>query len=261
LVDFHFAPTEWAKANLIREGVDSDHIFVTGNTVLDALRFAIQKVREHPPEIQELPREFFERLNNHPLILITGHRRESFGSSFDSICRAIRVLSEKFPEYIFLYPVHLNPNVREPVLRLLAGRDNIFLTEPLSYLPFVFLMDRCTLILTDSGGIQEEAPSLGKPVLVMRETTERPETIEAGGAELVGTNAKNIVDETSRLLTDEVAYDSMAHVKNPYGDGHAAERIVNACAQFLQNVQSHRKCQGCSPLHLSLNLPEILGSD
>jgi len=241
LADLHFAPTEWAKVNLIQEGVDERRIIITGNSVIDALHFAIKKVRNNPPEIRELPKECFGRLNSHPLILITGHRRESFGQGFESICRAIKVLSEEFPDKIFLYPVHLNPNVRKPVLRLLGGRENIFLTEPLSYLAFVYLMDRSTLILTDSGGIQEEAPSLGKPVLVMRGISERPEAIEAGSAKLVGTDHKKIVDETCRLLTDKVAYDSMTHIRNPYGDGQAASRIVNACAQFLENVEPHGK--------------------
>jgi UDP-N-acetylglucosamine 2-epimerase (non-hydrolysing) len=233
IVDLHFAPTEWAKSNLIREGVDSKTIFVTGNTVIDALRYAIRKVRNHPPETPGLPKDFIDRLNNHPLILITGHRRESFGSGFESICRAVRILSEQFSEYSFLYPVHLNPNVREPVLRLLSGRKNIFLTGPLSYLPFISLMDRSTLILTDSGGIQEEAPTLGKPVLVMRETTERPEAVEAGTAKLVGTDCEAIVEETKRLLTDQKAFEIMAKAKNPYGDGQSAIRIIETCIKYL----------------------------
>ena len=238
LVDLHFAPTKWAKENLLREGVQSSNIFETGNTVIDALLIALHKVRECTPEIPELLKDFMDRSSDHSFILITGHRRESFGPGFESICKAIRALSEQFPEKMFVYPVHLNPNVRGPVLRLLAGRENILLTEPLSYLPFVHLMDCCTLILTDSGGIQEEAPSLGKPVLIMRDTTERPEALEVGSGKLVGTDSKAIIEEVARLLTDRDAYMLMTKAQNPYGDGHAAERIVEACIKFLSKCQT-----------------------
>lgn len=239
----HFAPTETARKNLLREGIMDENIFVTGNTVIDALLFALEKVKINPPRISGLPEDMYFRWNGVPIVLITGHRRESFGAGFESICKAIAELARLFPETQFVYPVHLNPNVQKPVFHNLGNSvsKNIHLIEPLPYLQFVALMNRAAVILTDSGGIQEEAPSLGKPVLVMRDTTERPEAIEAGSAKLVGTHDKKIVDETSRLLTDKVAYDSMAHIKNPYGDGHAAGRIVNACAQFLGNVQPHRE--------------------
>ena len=211
IADWHFAPTEGARQNLLAEGVDPARIFVTGNTVIDALQLALARMSD-----------------GRPLVLITGHRRESFGAGFESICRAIATLADRFPETAFVYPVHLNPNVREPVFRLLGRRANVHLIEPLSYLPFVALLDRCTLALTDSGGVQEEAPSLGKPVLVMRDTTERPEAVAAGLARLVGSDAERIVAEVSSLLTDRAAYAAMVGKVNPYGDGHASERIVAA---------------------------------
>jgi UDP-N-acetylglucosamine 2-epimerase (non-hydrolysing) len=206
-------------------------VLVTGNTVIDALLLALEKVKAAPPEIPGFPEK---ALKAGRLVLITGHRRESFGAGFESICQAITELARRFPDVQFIYPVHLNPNVREPVKRLLGpAGTNVHLIEPLAYLPFVALMEKSTLILTDSGGVQEEAPSLGKPVLVMRETTERPEAVAAGTALLVGTDRKRIVAEVSRLLTDQAAYSGMVHHHNPYGDGKAAERIVAACAQFL----------------------------
>jgi UDP-N-acetylglucosamine 2-epimerase (non-hydrolysing) len=243
IADLDFAPTETARQNLLKEGIAAERIFVTGNTVIDALLFAVEKVRKSSVEISGLPSHLMGPGNGRKIVLITGHRRESFGAGFESICKAIAELARLFPETQFVYPVHLNPNVQNPVFHILGNSisKNIHLIEPLPYLQFVALMNRAAVILTDSGGIQEEAPSLGKPVLVMRGTTERPEAIEAGSAKLVGTHDKKIVDETSRLLTDKVAYDSMAHVKNPYGDGRAAGRIVNACAQFLENVQPHRE--------------------
>jgi UDP-N-acetylglucosamine 2-epimerase (non-hydrolysing) len=243
VADLHFAPTETARQNLLKEGIAAERIFITGNTVIDALLFAVEKVRKSPVEISGLPSHLMGPGNGRKIVLITGHRRESFGKGFQSICEAVRKLATRFQEVDFIYPVHLNPNVQKPVFHILGNSisKNIHLIEPLPYLQFVALMNRAEVILTDSGGIQEEAPSLGKPVLVMRSTTERPEAIEAGSAKLVGTHDEKIVDETSRLLTDKLAYDSMAHVKNPYGDGHAAGRIVNACAQFLENVQPHRE--------------------
>jgi UDP-N-acetylglucosamine 2-epimerase (non-hydrolysing) len=225
LADYHFAPTAWARDNLLREGVPEQSVFVTGNTVIDALHIAVAKVRENRPEIPELPPAIMADRTRR-LVLITGHRRENFGEGFEAICRAIGELSTRFADVDFVYPVHLNPNVREPVYRLLGGRANVHLISPLGYLPFVALMERSTLILTDSGGVQEEAPSLGKPVLVMRDTTERPEAVSAGTVKLVGSDEKRIVEGVSALLTDASAYAAMARAMNPYGDGKACERIV-----------------------------------
>ena len=238
IADYHFAPTAWARENLLKEGVPAEHIYVTGNTVIDALHIALAKVRTNKPEIPELPGELMNGQDDPRLVLITGHRRESFGQGFRNICTAIAKLAEQFSETAFVYPVHLNPNVREPVFQFLGGRDNVFLIEPLSYLSFVFLINRSTIILTDSGGVQEEAPSLGKPVLVMRDTTERPEAVEAGTVRLVGTDRQRIINNVSTLLTDERAYDSMANAVNPYGDGKATERILAACERFMAE---HRK--------------------
>ncbi len=233
LIDLHFAPTQWAKENLLKEGVPDNRVFVTGNTVIDALQIAVQKVRKNPPAIPNLPKELLNGDSHKPLVLITGHRRENFGDGFENICRAISVLSKRFPEVEFVYPVHLNPNVQKPVFHILSGFENIHLIEPLSYLPFVALMERSRLVLTDSGGVQEEAPSLGKPVLVMRDTTERPEAVDTGTVRLVGTDKRKIIDSVSTLLTDEKAYSAMARAVNPYGDGKACGRILTACAQFL----------------------------
>ncbi len=227
LADLHFAPTEWAKGNLVKEGVPEERIFVTGNTVIDALHIAVDKVRRNPPEIPGVPPALFNG-DSRPVVLITGHRRENFGDGFRNICQAICELSVRFPDTEFVYPVHLNPNVRRPVFDLLSGRANVRLIEPLGYLPFVALMNRSTLVLTDSGGVQEEAPGLGKPVLVMRDTTERPEGVEAGTVKLVGTSRKTIIDNVSTLLTDDEAYAAMASAANPYGDGKACQRIVDA---------------------------------
>ena len=230
----HFAPTESNRANLLREGVPDDRIVVTGNTVIDALFLALDIVRRNPPEVPGLPKALV--LGSSPLVLITGHRRENFGAGFDSICKAIAELAARFPDTAFVYPVHLNPNVRRPVDEILrsAGTDNVYLIEPLPYLPFVAMMNRSTVILSDSGGVQEEAPSLGKPVLVMRDTTERPEAVTAGTVKLIGTDQRAIVEETSTLLTDRAAYDAMARAMNPYGDGKATGRILAACAEFLK---------------------------
>ena len=246
LASLHFAPTEWARQNLLKEHVPDETIFVTGNTVVDALFFTLDKVRSVRPHIEELP-EFLQPNspdnNGGPrVVLITGHRRENFGNGFESICTGIAKLARRFPEVHFVYPVHLNPNVREPVLRILgeaaqngtgSGGRNVHLIKPLPYLPFAALMERATLLLTDSGGVQEEAPSLGRPVLVMRETTERPEAITAGTARLIGMSSEKILEEVSRLLTDSAAYEKMSRAHNPYGDGRAGSRIVEACRTFL----------------------------
>lgn len=233
LATLHFAPTELNKQNLLNEGIRAEGIHVTGNTVIDALFLALDKIRLNPPSIAGLPPEFMTQGNDRPLVLITGHRRENFGQGFESICQAIAELARRFPKTQFVYPVHLNPNVREPVYRILSPfvYKNVHLIDPLPYLPFVAMMNRATLILTDSGGIQEEAPSLGKPVLVMRDTTERPEAISAGTVKLVGTEYSRIIEETSILLTDRTEYDSMARAHNPYGDGKATQRIVHVLAQ------------------------------
>ena len=229
--DLHFAPTEWSKGNLLREGIEPEKIHVTGNTVIDALNFAAQQ--ETPHEIAELLSRLgvVDHETNRPgtkrLILVTAHRRENFGEPMENICNAVKQLAERGDVEI-VYPVHLNPNVQEPVNRILKGVKRITLLPPLDYLPLVHLMKRAHLILTDSGGIQEEAPTFGIPVLVMRETTERPEGIEAGILKLVGTESSRIADEATRLLDDAAAYASMAKAANPYGDGHAAERIVEA---------------------------------
>jgi UDP-N-acetylglucosamine 2-epimerase (non-hydrolysing) len=229
ITDLHFAPTPWARDNLLREGILAERVVLTGNTVIDALDIARRKVAANRPEIPGLPRDLFDGPGrDRRMVLITGHRRENFGSGFESICRAIATLANKFPDAVLVYPVHLNPNVREPVFRLLGGLKNVHLIEPLGYLPFIALMGRATVILTDSGGVQEEAPSLGKPVLVMRDTTERPEAVEAGTVRLVGADASRIVDGVSTLLTDPRAYAEMAQAINPYGDGKACERVVRA---------------------------------
>lgn len=261
----HFAPTNEAKDNLLREGVPPHRVHVTGNTVVDALFFALDRIRKAPPVIPGLPKRFQSiqttvtaqpgrrRVRLRRLVLITGHRRENFGKGFESICRAIAELAKRFPDVDFIYPVHLNPNVQAPVFRILnpkskigkksstGDRCNIHLIEPVHYLSFVSLMERAAVILTDSGGIQEDAPSLGKPVLVMRETTERPEALATGLVKLVGTDRDRIVSETAGLLEGGVKKaaggDTSAGFRgrypNPYGDGKAAERIVAASTEFL----------------------------
>jgi UDP-N-acetylglucosamine 2-epimerase (non-hydrolysing) len=240
LAALHFAPTERSRQNLLAEGVPAARVILTGNTVVDALMIALEKVHTNPPSIPGLPSDLTRPGSMGSLVLVTGHRRESFGSGFERICEAIRDLARLFPETAFVYPVHPNPSVREPVRRILGAFEgkNVYLTEPLGYLEFVAMMARSTLILTDSGGIQEEAPSLGKPVLVMRESTERSEAVDAGSIRLVGTTAKTIVAETSRLLTDRAAYAAMTPTHNPYGDGRAAGRIVAACLDYLRSGTS-----------------------
>jgi UDP-N-acetylglucosamine 2-epimerase len=229
--DFHFAPTQEAKQNLLAEGLPEGRVLVTGNTVIDALLWMAEEVRRHPPS---LPPEVEPLVTGGGrFVLITGHRRESFGSGFERICEAIRQLASSHPDVGFVYPVHLNPRVRDTVHSLLDRIPSVRLIEPLSYRPFIRLMDACSLILTDSGGIQEEAPSLGKPVLVMRDVTERMEGVRAGVCRLVGTDSATIVRETARLLDDPAAYEAVARAANPYGDGHAAERIVSALDQWV----------------------------
>ncbi|MGX1923766.1 non-hydrolyzing UDP-N-acetylglucosamine 2-epimerase [Vibrio sp. NH-7] len=223
---YHFAPTVNSRHNLLNEGYSSERIVVTGNTVIDALHLSIKKIENEPTLRHRFESQFSFLSANRKLILVTGHRRESFGDGFEQICHALLQLATKFPQSQIVYPVHLNPNVREPVNRLLSGVSNVYLIEPQQYLPFLYLMQRSDVILTDSGGIQEEAPSLGKPVLVMRNTTERPEAVAAGTVKLVGTSTKKIVDEVSKLLTDPQAYEKMSKAHNPYGDGHACERII-----------------------------------
>jgi UDP-N-acetylglucosamine 2-epimerase (non-hydrolysing) len=231
LADLHFSPTETSKQNLLKESTPENKIIVTGNTVIDALLEVIEKL-ESNLELKASLQEKFDFLNNEKrLVLITGHRRESFGGGFERICEAIAQMAQKFPDVEFVYPMHLNPNVREPVNRLLKGLTNVFLIEPLDYLPFVYLMNKAYVLLTDSGGIQEEAPSLGKPVLVMRDTTERPEAVDAGTVMLVGTDVDTIVKELSTLLTSESAYKEMSFAHNPYGDGKACQRICDALAK------------------------------
>ncbi|RNC70423.1 MAG: UDP-N-acetylglucosamine 2-epimerase (non-hydrolyzing) [Desulfuromonadales bacterium] len=237
LTDLHFAPTETARRNLLSEGVADTNIFVTGNTVIDALFSVVSKINDNKELNEYLAAEFPFLNPDRRLILVTGHRRENFGAGFESICRAIARIAESHEDVEVLYPVHLNPNVQEPVWRVLGnGRHaNIHLIEPVDYLPFVYLMNRSHLIITDSGGVQEEAPSLGKPVLVMRETTERPEAVEAGTVRLVGTDEESIYREAARLLDSLDAYQSMSMALNPYGDGQAAEKIAKLLAVSLNS--------------------------
>jgi UDP-N-acetylglucosamine 2-epimerase (non-hydrolysing) len=233
LANLHFSPTELSRQNLLREGVNQDNIHVTGNTVIDALLLVNQKLETDQALRQSLCERFPFLRDDARLVLITGHRRENFGDGFERICAAIRTLASDFPAVDFLYPVHLNPNVREPVGRILQGVTNVHLIEPQDYLPFVYLMTRSHIILTDSGGIQEEAPSLGKPVVVMRDTTERPEAVAAGTVKLVGTDSQNIIKAVTTLLTNQIEYRRMSFSHNPYGDGKACERIVN----IIKNTQ------------------------
>lgn len=228
LATLHFAPTNTAKNNLLLEGLMESKITVTGNTVIDALLFARSRLENASWPLAGSDNLFPQLRVNADLVLITGHRRENFGDGFERICKAIRTLAVDLPEVDFLYPVHLNPNVHGPVTSLLGGLPNVHLIAPLEYLPFVYLMNRARIILTDSGGIQEEAPSLGKPVLVMRDTTERPEAVAAGTVRLVGTDTLQIVESVQTLLHDKAAYTKMTMASNPYGDGRASERIVEA---------------------------------
>jgi UDP-N-acetylglucosamine 2-epimerase (non-hydrolysing) len=251
LAKYHFAPTELSKQNLLREGINEADIYVVGNTVIDALHLALNKIESAPELRKSLDNTLKTKGYNlcssvssvdRKIILVTGHRRENHGQGIINICNALKQIAEKYPEVDIVYPVHLSPNVQKPVYEILGKKtsasadnnlcqseqsvDNIFLIEPLEYLPFLHLMSQSTIVLTDSGGIQEEAPGLGKPVIVMRDTTERPEAVEAGTVKLVGTNTNLIVSEISRLLDDKAYYESMSHANNPYGDGQACERII-----------------------------------
>lgn len=227
ITNYHFAPTLSAKNNLLKEGVPKDSIIVTGNTVIDALFWVKKKLKTNQPLNVSLAANFKFLAPDKKLILITGHRRESFGAGFERICEALRQIALRHPKVQILYPVHLNPNVQKPVNRLLNSIDNIFLIDPQQYLHFCYLMDRAYIIMTDSGGIQEEAPSFGKPVLVMRETTERTESIEAGTSILVGTDTEMIVGQVDILLNNKAKYDKISRANNPYGDGNAVKRIIN----------------------------------
>jgi len=236
IAQLNFAPTDLAKQNLLDEGVRECSTIVTGNTVIDALHLVIQRIGADPDLSSQLEAEF-DLFKDRRIILVTGHRRESFGDGFAQICEALWQLSKR-EDIQIVYPVHLNPNVKGPVEQRLSGLDNVHLIPPQDYLPFVYLMSRADLILTDSGGIQEEAPSLGKPVLVMRETTERPEAIDAGTVKLVGTNTVKIVTEVETLLDDQSAYQAMSFAHNPYGDGLATDRIVKAILNWHSNQKS-----------------------
>ena len=243
IASYHFAPTKLSSENLKKEGVEEKKILITGNTVIDALHYVNNKITNSEKLKSILQSQIkaqgydIDRLkNDRKLILITGHRRENFGEGFLNICKALKFLTEKYPKVDFLYPMHLNPNVRRPISEIFgknkSGLDNVFFIEPLEYLPFVFLMNLSNVVLTDSGGIQEEAPGLGKPVLVMRDTTERPEALEAGTVRLVGTSFDKIVDNVSKLLENEYEYKKMSAAINPYGDGNASQRIVSFFQQL-----------------------------
>lgn len=244
MASYHFAPTELSRKNLLAEGIATDRIFITGNTVIDALQQVVTRVKGNADLRNGVSRKLLQfgydvnRLEaGRRLVLITGHRRENFGEGFLNICRAIQTLSKRFPEVDFVYPMHLNPNVRKPIREIfgdnLGGLGNLFFIEPLEYLQFVTLMDRSSIVLTDSGGIQEEAPGLGKPVLVMRDTTERPEAVKAGTVKLVGTDYNQIVDNVEKLLTDNAAYAEMSRANNPYGDGKACSYIADALTRCI----------------------------
>ncbi|EGR0581274.1 UDP-N-acetylglucosamine 2-epimerase (non-hydrolyzing) [Vibrio cholerae] len=226
LTRYHFAPTETSKQNLLQENYPPENIYVTGNTVIDALLMVKAKIDANADLKATLAAQFPYLDESKKLILVTGHRRESFGGGFERICQALAEVAKQHQDVQILYPVHLNPNVREPVNRILNGIDNIFLIEPQQYLPFIYLMDRSHIILTDSGGIQEEAPSLGKPVLVMRDTTERPEAVEAGTVKLVGTDIDKIFYNVSVLIEDNNHYELMSYAHNPYGNGYASQKII-----------------------------------
>lgn len=234
ITEIHFSPTERARSNLLREGVAEDAVHVTGNTVIDALLGVVERVRNDAALKQRFEAQFSFIDPTKRMILVTGHRRENFGGGFENICQALAQLAQRADVQI-VYPVHLNPNVQEPVRRILGNVLNVKLIEPQDYLPFVYLMDQSTLLITDSGGVQEEAPSLGKPVLVMRDTTERPEAVDAGTVKLVGTSQAIIVRETTRLLEDTTEYNAMARAHNPYGDGMASGRI----AALLKNASRY----------------------
>lgn len=230
IAKYHFPPTEISKKNLSDEGVVSQRLFVTGNTVIDALFMIIEKIKNDKKLaksiVKEIKQKGYNVSNGKKLILVTGHRRENFGEGFINICEALREIAIKYKDFDILYPVHLNPNVQKPVFKILSDLKNVFLIEPIDYLPFVYLMSNSYIIITDSGGIQEEAPSLGKPVLVMRDTTERPEAVDAGTVKIVGTDKHRIVKETGLLIENQKIYNEMSMAHNPYGDGKACQRIL-----------------------------------
>lgn len=236
LARYHFAPTDTSRQNLLREGIPDDHIYVTGNTVVDALFWVKEQILPDPALQAKLAQHYPFLTADKKMILVTGHRRESFGGGFERICQALAQVALQHPELQIVYPVHMNPNVHDVVNRLLSSVPNIYLIQPQDYQSFVYLMDRAWLILTDSGGIQEEAPSLGKPVLVMRDTTERQEAVEAGTVRLVGTKTEVIVREISHLLCDEAQYQAMSQANNPYGDGLACQRILAALRESRVNT-------------------------
>ncbi len=238
IADIHLAPTPWSRDNLLKENIPAENIFVTGNTVIDAL-FHVVGLLKKSPSTPPFVRSLFDGMDlSKKVVLITGHRRENFGEGFKNICESISQLAKTFPDVEYIYPVHFNPNVREPVNRILRGIKNVHLIEPLDYEPFVFAMEKSYMILTDSGGVQEEAPSLGKPVLVMRDTTERPEAVEAGTVKLVGTDKNKIVDGVSTLLTDRKKYLAMSRAHNPYGDGKASRRIVKIFESYFEKERT-----------------------
>ena len=230
ICDFHFAPTENSKNNLLLENINKDSILVTGNTVIDALLTSVEKVNKYP---SELIKELSKKIGDKEVILVTGHRRENHGAGFERICKAFKQIAEDDVNRLIIYPVHLNPKVQEPVKRILSSVKNIILIDPLAYQDFIWLMNRSKIIITDSGGVQEEAPSLGKPVLVMRDTTERPEAVEAGTVLLVGTNEELIVSEALNLLNNQNVFEKMSKLHNPYGDGLASKRIV----EFIKKIK------------------------
>lgn len=244
LASLHFAPTPRSRENLLAEGIPAAQVHLTGNTVVDALLAVVAKLRQ-PDLAREMERRFPLLDETKRLVLVTGHRRENFGNGFEEICAALAELADRRDVQI-VYPVHLNPNVQGPVSNALAGKDNVILLEPQDYLPFVYLMSRAHIILTDSGGIQEEAPSLGKPVLVMRETTERPEAVEAGTVRLVGADRRRIVTEVFRLLDDSAAYEAMSRAHNPYGDGESALAIARIIGDLFPDRTAHGPCPGMS---------------
>ena len=234
IAKYHFAPTNISKKNLIGEGTPPKHIVVTGNTVIDSLFWILKKLNKSKSLVNKFNNKFTFLKKDKKLILVTGHRRESFGKGFEQICIALKKLANKYPNVQIVYPVHLNPNVQKPVYRYLKKENNIFLLKPLEYLEFVYLMNRSYIIISDSGGIQEEAPSLGKPVLVMREVTERPEAIQAGTVKLVGTNSNKIFKEAKKLLDNKLTYNKIKFTHNPYGNGTAAKKIKNFIIQKLK---------------------------
>ena len=239
IASLHYAPTKNSKKNLLDEGVKEQSILVTGNTIIDALLMITKRIENDKVLTERIKKTLPDLTEEKRIVLVTSHRRENFGEGMENICNAITELADSYPDVEFVFPVHLNPKVRQPVQKLLSGKDNIQLIEPLGYLPFVFLMSRSYIVLTDSGGIQEEAPSLGKPVLVMRDTTERPEAIQAGTVKLVGTSTLNITENVSKLINDPDEYQKMSFAHNPYGDGEASKRITRNLVEYLERKYKH----------------------